>query len=190
MVTRLTIAATVATVLCAFVSTASSRAAQPVAHVNTESSSPSFLFVDAAYSGPPIFDPWHFSHPLTDLGCSFMPLDPSSEAGAAKVTLRTHGWTSGDLYDPNTGEFLGQQDALHARLGGMVVDSAGHQYRIAGTFFDDGSRHVLPGQDYYGIGHVAISGSAGRVVGNAILYRVIEGGDSWSIDFTKVDTCT
>ena len=43
------------------------------------------------------------------------------------------------------------------------------------------------GQDYYGIGHVAIKGSAGRVVGEAILYRTTDGGDSWSLDFTRVD---
>ena len=92
------------------------------------------------------------------------------------------------LFDPDTGEFLGQKDALHAHLVGTVADSAANRYRITGTFFDDGSRHVLPGQDYYGIGHVAIKGSAGRVVGKAILYRTTDGGDSWSIDFTRVDT--
>ena len=48
----------------------------------------------------------------------------------------------------------------------------------------------LAGQDYYGIGHVAITGSAGRVVGEAILYRATDGGDSWSLDFTRVDGCT
>jgi hypothetical protein len=158
--------------------------------VRDEATTPVYLFIDAAYSGPPIFDPWHYSHPLTDLGCSFTPLDALDEAGGSNVTLRVHGSTSGDLYDPDTGAFLGQQDALHARLLGTVVDSAASRYRITGTFFDDGSRHVLPGQDYYGIGHVAITGSAGRVVGDAILYRVIEGGDSWSIDFTRIDTCT
>jgi hypothetical protein len=157
--------------------------------VRSDSSSPIFLFIDAAYSGPPIFDPWHFSHPLTDLGCSFVPLDASSEAAASNVTLRIHGWTSGDLFDPDTGAFTGQQDALHASLLGTVVDSAGHRYRVAGAFFDDGSRHVLPGQDYYGIGHVVIAGSADRVAGTAILYRVSDGGDSWSIDFTKIDDC-
>ena len=149
-----------------------------------------FLFIDAAYSGPPIFDPWHFSHPLTDLGCSFTPLDASTEAATSNVTLRVHGRTSGDLYDPNTGAFLGQNDALHAHVLGSVVDSTESHYHLIGTFFDDGSRHVVPGQDFYGIGHVAITGPAGRVVGDAILYRIIEGGDSWSIDFTKIDTCT
>jgi hypothetical protein len=158
--------------------------------VSTRATSPSYLSVDAAYSGPPIFDPWHFSHPLTDLGCSFTPLDASSEAADSNVTLSVHGWTSGDLYDPDTGEFLGQRDALHAQVAGQVVDSSGNRYRITATFFDDGSRHVLPGQDYYGIGRVAIQGSAGRVVGDAILYRTTDGGDSWSIDFTKVDACT
>jgi hypothetical protein len=146
-----------------------------------------FLFIDAAYSGPPIFDPWHFSHPLSDLGCAFTPLDPSSEAAGSTVTLRVQGWTSGDLYDPNTGAFLGQQDALHAQVAGTVIDSAANRYRITGSFFDNGSRHVLPGQDYYGIGHVVISGSAGQVIGRAILYRTTDGGDSWSMDFTRID---
>jgi hypothetical protein len=171
---------------------ASSATAAPAGttSVRDEATSPAFLFIDAAYSGPPIFDPWHFSHPLTDLGCSFTPLDAVDEAANSNVRLRVQGWTSGDLYDPDTGAFLGQQDALHAQLLGTVVDSAASRYRIKGTFFDDGSRHVLPGQDYYGIGHVAITGLAGRVAGDAILYRVTEGGDSWSIDFTRIDTCT
>jgi hypothetical protein len=171
---------------------ASSTTAAPAGttFVREEAQSPAFLFIDAAYSGPPIFDPWHFSHPLSDLGCSFTPLDASSEPASSSLTLRIHGWTSGDLFDPNTGEFLGQQDALHAKVAGTVVDSAGRNYRIKGSFFDDGSRHVLSGQDYYGIGHVAIKGRAGRVVGEAVLYRVTDGGDSWSLDFTKIETCT
>lgn len=174
---------------CVLASTATAAPAGTTS-VREEATSPEFLFIDAAYSGPPIFDPWHFSHPLTDLGCSFTPLDALSEAAESNVTLGVHGWTSGDLFDPDTGAFLGQQDALHARVRGTVVDSAANRYRITGTFFDDGSRHVLPGQDYYGIGQVAITGSAGRVAGQAILYRVVEGGDSWSIDFTRIDTCT
>lgn len=189
MLRRLTLIATVAAAACAFASGATAGAAGKT-FVRAEATQPDFLFVDAAYSGPPIFDPWHFSHPLSDLGCAFTPLDASSEAADSNVTLRVHGWTSGDLYDPNTGEFLGQHDALHAQVAGTIVDSAGRPYRIHATFFDDGSRHVLPGQDYYGTGHVAIRGSAGRLVGQAILYRTTDGGDSWSLDFTRIDTCT
>jgi hypothetical protein len=176
--------------LAAFV-LASSAAAAPAGttFVRTEATSPLFLFIDASYSGPPIFDPWHFSHPLSDLGCTFAPLDAFDEAANSSVTLRVQGWTSGDLYDP-TGVFLGQKDALHAKVVGTVPDSNGQRYRITATFFDDGSRHVLPGQDYYGIGHVTLSGPAGRVVGQAILYRTTDEGDSWSLDFTRIDTCT
>jgi hypothetical protein len=79
---------------------------------------------------------------------------------------------------------------LHAHIGGTILDASGRRYSIAGTFFDNGNRHVVPMQSYYGDGHVTISGSAGRVVGNAILYRVVEGGDSWSINFTHIDTCS
>ena len=186
---RMTFIVTVSAAVCVFASTAAAAGAGTT-FVREEATSPTFLFIDAAYSGPPIFDPWHFSHPLTDLGCTFRPLDASSEATDSSVTLRIQGRTSGDLFDPDTGEFLGQQDALHARVAGAVIDSAANRYRITGTFFDDGSRHVLPGQNYYGIGHVAITGSAGRVVGQAILYRTTDGGDSWSLDFTKIDTCT
>jgi hypothetical protein len=189
MLRRMTFIVTVSAALCVLASTAAAAGAGTT-FVREEATSPEFLFIDAAYSGPPIFDPWHFSHPLADLGCSFTPLDASSEATDSTVTLRIQGQTSGDLFDPDTGEFLGQQDALHAQVAGTVIDSAANRYRITGSFFDNGSRHVLPGQDYYGIGHVAIMGSAGRVVGQAILYRVIEGGDSWSLDFTKIDTCT
>jgi hypothetical protein len=188
-VRSLTLVAVLSAAVCVFASTANAAPAG-TSFVRSEATSPSYVFIDAAYSGPPIFDPWHYSHPLTDLGCSFTPLSASDEAAGSNLTLRIHGYTSGDLYDPNTGEFIGQIDALHALLLGSVVDSAGARYRISGTFFDDGSRHVLPGQDYYGIGHVTITGSAGRVVGDAILYRVEEGGDSWSIDFTKIATCT
>jgi hypothetical protein len=190
MLRTMCFAAAVIAATCVLASTATAAPIPGTTFVSTEASSPVYLFIDAAYSGPPIFDPWHYSHPLTDLGCSFSPLVAFSEADGSDVTLRIHGWTSGDLYDPNTGEFLGQRDALHAQVLGTVVDSTGNHYTITGTFFDDGFRHVLPGQNYYGIGHVAITGSAGRVVGTAILYRVIEGGDAWSIDFTKIDTCT
>ena len=189
MLRRLTCIVIASAAACALASRATAAPAGTT-FVRAEATSPVLLFIDAAYSGPPIFDPWHFSHPLGDLGCTFTPLDASSEAAGSSVTLRVRGWTSGDLYDPNTGEFLGQRDALHARVAGTVIDSAANRYRITGTFFDDGSRHVLPGQDYYGIGDVAITGSAGRVVGEAILYRVTDGGDSWSLDFTRVDTCT
>ena len=186
MLRRLTFIVAVSVAACVLASSATAG----TTFVRNEATTPELLFIDAAYSGPPIFDPWHFSHPLSDLGCTFTPLDPSSEAADSTVRLRVHGWTSGDLFDPNTGAFLGQQDALHAQVAGTVVDSASNRYRIIGTFFDNGSRHVLSGQDYYGIGHVMIKGSAGRVVGDAILYRTISGGDSWSIDFTKVDSCT
>ena len=186
---RLTLILTVSAAACVLASSASAAPAGTT-FVRAEATSPSLLFIDAAYSGPPIFDPWHFSHPLSDLGCSFAPLDAVTEATDSSVTLLVHGWTSGDLYDPETGGFLGQKDALHAHVVGTIVDSAGNRYRITGTFFDDGSRHVLPGQDYYGIGQVAITGSAGRVDGEAILYRVTDGGDSWSVDFTRVDSCT
>ena len=189
MLRRLTLIVTVSAAACVLASSATAAAAGKT-YIRAEATSPEFLFIDAAYSGPPIFDPWHFSHPLSDLGCAFTPLDASSEAADSHLTLLVRGWTSGDLFDPDTGVFLGQQDALHARVAGTVVDSAGNHYRIRGRFFDDGSRHVLPGQDYYGIGHVAIMGSVGRVVGQAILYRTTDGGDSWSLDFTKVDTCT
>jgi hypothetical protein len=189
MLRRLTFLAVVSAAACLLASSATA-AGGSTTFVREEAHSPTLLFIDAAYSGPPIFDPWHFSHPLTDLGCTFQPLDASSEAADSTVTLRVQGWTSGDLFDPNTGEFLGQQDALHARVAGTVVDSAANRYRIIGTFFDDGSRHVVPGQDYYGIGHVTITGSAGRVVGQAILYRTTDGGDFWSLDFTSIDTCT
>jgi hypothetical protein len=190
MLRRLTLIAAAAAAACVL---ASNALAAPVAgstFVRTESTSPVYLFIDAAYSGPPIFDPWHYSHPLTDLGCSFVPQTAFSEAASSNLLLRISGWTSGDIIDPNTGLFLGQNDALHAHLTGTVLDADGRSYQITGTFFDDGSRHVLQGQDYYGIGQVTIAGTAGRVVGQAILYRVIEGGDSWSIDFTKIDTCT
>ena len=40
------------------------------------------------------------------------------------LRFRVEGWTSGDLFDPNTGEFLGQHDALHAQVAGTVIDSA------------------------------------------------------------------
>jgi hypothetical protein len=189
MLRRLTFIATVSAAACVLASSATATPAGKT-FVRDEATSPAFLFIDAAYSGPPIFDPWHFSHPLTDLGCTFTPLDATSEAADSTVRLRVHGWTSGDLFDPNTGEFLGQQDALHAQVVGTVVDSASNRYRIKGRFFDDGSRHVLEGQDYYGIGQVAIMGAAGRVVGEAILYRTTDGGDSWSIDFTRIDGCT
>ena len=189
MLRRLAFIVTVSAAACVLAASATA-AHTSMTSVRTEATSPEFLFIDAAYNGPPIFDPWHFSHPLNDLGCTFAPLDASSEAADSSVTLRIQGRTSGDLFDPDTGEFLGQQDALHARVAGTVIDSAANRYRITGTFFDNGSRHVLPGQDYYGIGHVAITGSAGRVVGQAILYRVTDGGDSWSLDFTKIDTCT
>lgn len=189
MLRRLTLIAIVSAAACVLASSATAGPAGTT-YVRSEATTPEFLFVDAAYSGPPIFDPWHFSHPLSDLGCAFTPLDASSEASGSNVTLRVQGWTSGDLYDPVTGDFLGQTDALHAQVSGTVVDSAGSRYRITATFFDDGSRHVVPGQDYYGIGHVSITGSAGRVVGQAILYRTTDGGDSWSLDFTKIDTCT
>jgi hypothetical protein len=186
---KLTVLVIVSTAACVLASSITAAGAKTT-FVREEATSPAFLFIDAAYSGPPIFDPWHFSHPLGDLGCAFTPLDPSSEATGSTVTLRVQGWTSGDLFDPNTGEFVGQQDALHAHVAGTVVDSASNRYRITGAFFDNGSRHVLEGQDYYGIGHVTISGSAGRVIGQAILYRTTDGGDSWSMDFTKIDTCT
>jgi hypothetical protein len=189
MLRRLTFLVTVSAAACVLAASATAAGAGS-AFVREQATSPEFLFLDAAYSGPPIFDPWHFSHPLADLGCAFTPLDASSEAAGSTVTLRVQGWTSGDLFDPNTGEFLGQQDALHAQVAGTVIDSAANRYRIIGTFFDNGSRHVVPGQDYYGAGHVTISGSAGRVIGQAILYRTTDGGDSWSIDFTRVDTCT
>ena len=189
MLRRMTFIVTVSAALCVLASTATGAGASTTS-VREEATSPLFLFIDAAYSGPPIFDPWHFSHPLADLGCTFTPLDASSEATGSAVTLRIHGRTSGDLFDPNTDEFLGQQDALHARVAGTVVDSNANRYRINGSFFDDGSRHAVPGQDYYGLGHVTITGAAGRVVGQAILYRVTDGGDSWSLDFTKIDTCT
>jgi hypothetical protein len=189
MLRRLAFIVTVSAAACVLASSATATPAGTT-FVRGEATSPALLFIDAAYSGPPIFDPWHFSHPLSDLGCTFTPLDASGEAAGSSLTLRVRGWTSGDLYDPNTGEFLGQRDALHATVAGTIVDSAANRYRIKGTFFDDGSRHVLPDQDYYGIGHVAITGSAGRVVGEAILYRVTEGGDSWSLDFTRIDTCT
>jgi hypothetical protein len=189
MLRRLCVLVIVSAAACVLASSVTAAGANTT-FVRDQATSPVYLFIDAAYSGPPIFDPWHFSHPLSDLGCAFTPLDAFDEAANAAVTLRVHGWTSGDLYDPDTGEFLGQRDALHAQVAGTVVDSAANRYRIHGTFFDDGSRHVLPGQDYYGLGHVTISGSAGRVVGQAILYRVIEGGDSWSLDVTKIDTCT
>lgn len=189
MLRRLTLIVAVSVAACVLASNATAAAAGTT-FVRTEATSPEFLFIDAAYSGPPIFDPWHFSHPLTDLGCAFTPLDASDEAAGSNVRLRVQGWTSGDLYDPDTGDFLGQQDSLHAHVAGTIVDSAGSSYRITGTFFDDGSRHVVPGQDYYGIGHVTITGSAGRVVGQSILYRTTDGGDSWSLDFTKIDTCT
>ena len=189
MLRRLAFIVTVSAAACALAASATA-AHKGMTSVHAEATSPEFLFIDAAYNGPPIFDPWHFSHPLADLGCTFRPLDASSEATDSSVTLQIHGRTSGDLFDPDTGEFLGQKDALHAHLAGTVTDAAANHYRISGTFFDDGSRHVLPGQDYYGIGHLAIKGSAGRVVGRAILYRTTDGGDSWSLDFTKIDTCT
>jgi hypothetical protein len=189
MLRRLSFLVIVSAAACVLASSVTAATASTT-FVRNEATSPAFLFIDAAYSGPPIFDPWHFSHPLGDLGCTFRPLDASSEATDSTVTLRVQGWTSGDLYDPDTGAFLGQQDALHARVAGTVVDSAANRYRVTGTFFDDGSRHVLPGQDYYGIGHVTISGSAGRVIGQAILYRTTDGGDSWSMDFTRIDSCT
>jgi hypothetical protein len=189
MLRRLVFIVTVSAAACVF-SFSATAAPAGTSFVRDEATAPAFLFIDAAYSGPPIFDPWHFSHPLSDLGCTFTPLDASSEATSSSVTLRVHGWTSGDLYDPDTGEFLGQQDRLHAQVVGTIVDSTAHRYRISGTFFDDGSRHVLAGQDYYGIGQVAIKGSAGSVVGRAILYRVTDGGDSWSLDFTRIDGCT
>jgi hypothetical protein len=180
---------TVSAAACVLVASATAASAGTT-RVRTEATSPEFLFIDAAYSGPPIFDPWHFSHPLSDLGCTFTPLAADTEAIDSAVALRIDGRTSGDLFDPNTGEFLGQQDALHAHVTGTVVDSASNRYRIHGTFFDDGSRHVVPGQDYYGIGNVTITGSAGRVIGQAILYRTTDGGDSWSIDFTRIHNCT
>ena len=186
---RLTLFIIVSTAACVIASAATA-GNSGTAFVRETATTPEFLFIDAAYSGPPIFDPWHFSHPLSDLGCSFAPLDAFTEATDSAVALRIDGRSSGDLYDPNTGEFLGQQDALHAHVSGTVVDSASNHYRIHGTFFDDGSRHVLPGQDYYGIGDVAITGSAGRVIGQAILYRTTDGGDSWSIDFTRIHNCT
>ena len=186
----LTLIAAVSAATCVLASNAMAAPVAGTTFVHSQSTSPAFLFIDAAYSGPPIFDPWHFSHPLTDLGCSFTPEVAPIEAASSNVLLRVVGWTSGDIIDPNTGLFLGQHNALHAHLTGRVLDAAGRSYAIAGTFFDDGSRHVLQGQAYYGIGQVAISGSAGRVVGRAILYRVVEGGDSWSIDFTKIDTCS
>lgn len=189
MLRRMTFIVTVSAAVCVLASTATAAGAGTT-FVREEATSPVFLFIDAAYSGPPIFDPWHFSHPLADLGCTFSPLDAASEATDSNLTLRIQGRTSGDLFDPETGQFLGQQDALHAQVAGTVVDSAANRYRITGSFFDNGSRHVLPGQDYYGIGHVTITGSAGRVVGQAILYRTTDGGDSWSLDFTKIDTCT
>ena len=189
MLRRLAFIVTISAVACVLASSATAAAAGST-YVRETANAPMLLFIDAAYSGPPIFDPWHFSHPLSDLGCAFTPLDPSGEAAGSTVTLRVQGRTSGDLYDPNTGAFLGQQDALHAQVSGTVVDSAANRYRITGAFFDDGSRHVLPGQDYYGIGNVTISGSGGRVIGQAILYRTTDGGDSWSIDFTRIDTCT
>jgi hypothetical protein len=190
MLRSLTLIAAATAAACLLVSNAGATPVAGTTFVRTVSTSPSLLFIDAAYSGPPIFDPWHFSHPLSDLGCSFTPQIAPNEAASSNLVLRIAGWTSGDIFDPNTGAFLGQHDALYAHLSGSVLDAAGRSYQISGAFFDDGSRHVLPGQDYYGIGHVTISGSAGRVVGTAILYRVEEGGDSWAIDFTKIDACT
>lgn len=189
MFRRLGIVAAASAAAVLFVGIASGSPIAGTTYVHVQATSPADLFIDAAYSGPPIFDPWHFSHPLADLGCAFTPANAPAEAASANVTLRIDGWTSGDLFDPNTDAFLGQRDALHAYIGGGVLDASGRRYSIAGTFFDDGTRHVVPGQDYYGAGRVTIGGSAGRVIGNAILYRVVEGGDSWSIDFTHIDTC-
>src|SRR5690242_13129368 len=97
---------------CVFIGTASGAPVAGTTSVRTEATSPADLFIDAAYSGPPIFDPWHYSHPLADLGCSFTPAGAPVEAARANVTLRIDGWSSGDLFDPNTDAFLGQQDAL------------------------------------------------------------------------------
>ena len=83
----------IAIVLAAACVLASSVTATPAGttFVRDEATSPAFLFIDAAYSGPPIFDPWHFSHPLTDLGCAFTPLDAAGEATSSTVTLRDPG---------------------------------------------------------------------------------------------------
>ena len=45
-------------------------------------------------------------------------------------------------------------------------------------------------QDYYGTGNVAIKGISRpcRRRGNPL--PGTDGGDSWSLDFTRVDTCT
>jgi hypothetical protein len=190
MVRRLTVLVGVGASAWALVSAAGASSVTGAQLVQTTATSPNYLFIDAAYSGHPIFDPWHYSHPLTDLGCSFRPASPSREGATSNVRLRISGSTSGDLYDPSTGAFIGQRDALHARLVGRVLDAVGRRYAVSGTFFDDGSRHVLAGQDFYGIGQVTISDSGRRIAGEAILYRVVEGGDSWSIDFTHIDTCS
>ena len=79
MLRRLTFIATVSAAACVLASSATAAPAGKT-FVRDEATSPVFLFIDAAYSGPPIFDPWHFSHPLTDLGCTFTPLDAASEA--------------------------------------------------------------------------------------------------------------
>src|SRR5690349_7674492 len=102
MLRRLTFIVTVSAVACVLASSATA-ADGGSTHVRETANSPMLLFIDAAYSGPPIFDPWHFSHPLSDLGCAFTPLDPSGESAGSTVTLRVQGRTSGDLYDPNTG---------------------------------------------------------------------------------------
>ena len=132
-----------------------------------------FLFIDAAHSGS------------TDLG---------------PMALLAPPHRSGLLNHPSRCVQRGGQLKRHATSPQLEVRRSVRPKRrriptaerrpITGTFFDDGSRHVVPGQDYYGIGHVVIAGSAGHIVGEAILYRVTEGGDSWSSDFTKIDTCT
>jgi hypothetical protein len=188
---RLIVAVVAAATGWALVSTASASSPPAGAHyVQFQATSPTSLFIDASYSGPPILDPWHHSRPLSSLGCSFRPASPSSEAATSNLALRVYGWTSGDLYDPRSGAFSGQRDALRAQLAGSILDAARHRYTISGSFFDDGSRHVLAGQDYYGVGQVTIGDSTHTIAGNALLYRVSAGDDSWSIDFTHIDTCT
>ena len=90
MLRRLAFIVTVSAAACVLASSATAAPAGTTS-VRAEATSPVFLFIDAAYSGPPIFDPWHFSHPLTDLGCTFTPLDATSEATDSTVTLRVQG---------------------------------------------------------------------------------------------------
>jgi hypothetical protein len=146
-------------------------------HVTGTWSEPDWLYVFARVNGVT-------SNGLTSLGCPFVLRDYVEDAQGT-LTAAYKGWIGPYDENTNTAQFL-----LRAHVTGTLQDVAGNSYAVTGNFTDS-STHVDPFGDFLfeGVGHVRLSGPAGRVDGIAA-FRAVNGELEFSLIFSSIRSCT